>query len=319
MIRTSHVGSFPFTYKPGIICKIMGELRRIGLDAPPYPQVRDFVEIYLDPLVEAGLLEKKNGFYHADPDSLIGAEPPLPVLQEAEEATECREGFKWLRGPVTGVFTLASKIYWREGLGLENTLLAKKDVVRGFLARYVRRAAEKLVGLGYNIIFFDEPILGVMVGRRRILYGYGEEDIRGLYTNIMKGLPAEKGIHVCGRVSDKLFRLLTSIDELRYINLEFHDSRRNLQVIDPEALERGDKILAPGVASSKRPVVEPVEDIRGLLKEVYVRAGGRIDLVSADCGFGGLSGALPEEDLWGIVLGKLKNIVDAVKGLGENP
>lgn len=318
MIRTSHVGSFPFTYRQGVVCRIMNELRRIGLDAPPYPQVRDFVEIYLEPLVEAGLLEKRNGLYYANPDNLAGAEPPDPVLREAEEASRCRGGFKWLRGPVTGVFTLASKIYWGEGIGLENTLLAKKEVVKGFLARYVRRAAEKLVSLGYDIIFFDEPILGVMVGRRRILYGYSQGDIRELYTGIMKRLPVEKGIHVCGRVSDKLFRLLTSIEELRYINLEFHDSRRNLQVIDPEALEQGDKILAPGIASSRRPTVEPVEEIQELLKEVYMRARGRIDLVSADCGFGGLSGTLPEEDLWGIVFGKLSNIIDAVKGLEEN-
>ena len=318
MIRTSHVGSFPFTHRPGIVCRIMDELRRIGLDAPPYPQIRDFVEIYLEPLVETGLLEKRNGFYYADPDNLTGAEPPDPVLWEAEEAAGCRAGFKWLRGPVTGVFTLASKIYWGEGLGLENTLLAKKEVVKGFLARYVRRAAEKLVSLGYNIIFFDDPILGVMVGRRRILYGYSGEDIRELYTRIMEGLGVEKGIHVCGRVSNKLFRLLTSIEELRYINLEFHDSRRNLQVIDLEALEQGGKFLAPGIASSRRPTVEPVEEIRGLLEEVYMGAGGRVDLVSADCGFAGLRGALPEEDLWGIVLGKLKNIVDAVKGLEEN-
>ncbi len=318
MIRTSHVGSFPFSYSPGLVCRIMDELRRIGLDVPPYPQVRDFVEIYLEPLVEAGLLEKRNGFYHANPDNLVGAEPPHPVLREAEEASGCREGFKWLRGPVTGVFTLASKIYWGEGLGLENTLLAKKEVVKGFLARYVRRAAEKLVSLGYNIIFFDEPILGVMVGRRRILYGYSEEEIRGLYNDIMAGLPADKGIHVCGRVSDKLFQLLTRIEELRYINLEFHDSRRNLQVIDPEALEQGGKILAPGVVSSRRPTVESVGEIQELLKIVYMRARGRIDLVSADCGFGGLRGALPEEDLWGIVFGKLSNMIDVVKGLEEN-
>ena len=313
MIRTSHVGSFPFNYTPELPCRILRELREIGVDAPPYPQLRDFVEIYLEPLVEAGLIEKKAGFYYADPDKLIDAEPPEPSLAEAEEAAYCREDIKWLRGPVTGVFTLASKIYVREGLGLENTLLTNKEIVTGFLKEYVGRTAKKLVGLGYNIVFFDEPILGVMVGRRRILYGYKANEITSVYEEILGEINVEKGIHVCGSISPKLFEILAGINGLDIVNLEFYSSRKNLDRIDPGLLEKTGKKLAPGIASSKQPRIESVDELLGLLEAVAEKAGGRIDLVSADCGFGGLKGMMPDEDLHEIVLGKLRNIVEAVR------
>ena len=313
MIRTSHVGSFPFDYRSGLPCRILRELREIGIDAPPYPQLRDFVEIYLEPLVEEGLIERRAGFYYADPEKLADAEPPEPRLAEAEESAGCREDIEWLRGPVTGVFTLASKIYVREGLGLENTLLTNKEVVTGFLKQYVLRAAKKLVGLGYNIVFFDEPILGVMVGRRRILYGYTAHEITGVYEEILGEISVEKGIHVCGSISPKLFEILTGINGLDIVNLEFYGSRKNLDRIDQALLERSGKKLAPGIASSKQPRIESVDEILGLLEKISEKAGGRIDLVSADCGFGGLKGMMPDDDLHEIVMGKLRNIVEAVR------
>ena len=45
-MRTSHVGSFPLQN----LRKVMVDLYEIGLDVPPCPQMRDFVEIYIKPL-----------------------------------------------------------------------------------------------------------------------------------------------------------------------------------------------------------------------------------------------------------------------------
>lgn len=53
-------------------------------------------------------------------------------------------------------------------------------------------------------------------------------------------------------------------------------------------LEAGDKIVSPGIVSSKNPDVELIGDALKVLRKVYMQTDGRVDLVSADCGFAGL-------------------------------
>ena len=76
---------------------------------------------------------------------------------------------------------------------------------------YIRSFVDYMVGLGYNIVFIDEPVLGVLVGRKLIALGYTEDYIVGVMEKVLGGLSVERGVHVCGRVSDKLFQLLLSI------------------------------------------------------------------------------------------------------------
>jgi len=129
-------------------------------------------------------------------------------------------------------------------------------------------------------------------------------------------LKSERGVHVCGRISSNLFSILASIDEIQILNFEFHDTPENINVVDKTVLEKYDKVLAPGVASSKKPVVESTEEILSLLKRIYDKAGGRIDLISADCGFGGLrESAGSGVNAYSIGLAKLKNIVQAARAL----
>jgi len=322
LIRTSHVGSFPLEPGPGVVERVLVDLHEIGLDAPPYPQLRSFIEIYLEPLAKAGVVKASGGFYTADPRSLLEYKPGGVYVLEAVEAVRAvRErnlGFKWLRAPVTGPLTLASRIYLVEkpSGSLEDTALRDREVLMQALTHYVAGFAKYLESLGYNIVFVDEPVLGVLVGARRILLGYTVEDLREIYAELFKGLKSERGVHVCGRISSNLFSILASTDEIQILNFEFHDTPENINVVDKSLLEKHDKILAPGVASSKKPVVESTEEILNLLKRVYDRAGGRVDLVSADCGFGGLRDATSSGvDAYSIGLAKLKNIVEAVRTL----
>ena len=61
--RTSHVGSFPLDYAKDLVERILVELHEIGLSVPPYPQMRSFIDIYLEPLAKRGVLEKRGVFY----------------------------------------------------------------------------------------------------------------------------------------------------------------------------------------------------------------------------------------------------------------
>lgn len=321
-IRTSHVGSFPLDYSRENVSTIMRDLRSIGIDAPPYPQLRSFIDIYLQPLVDEDVVRTKDGFYFINIDRVDDIRKIKPKVLEAEDAVEALRKydleFKWLRAPVTGVFTLASRLYVEEdiGRGLYATLLSRKNLVRDILAPYIRSFVEYLLGLGYNIVFLDEPILGVIVGKRRIILGYTEDFIADTINYLLKNVNVERGIHVCGRISGKLFELLASIESLNILNFEFYDTRENLDIIEYGILEKYDKLLAPGIVSAKKPFVEEPDKIRKLLNEVYRLAGGRIDLVSGDCGFAGLKDTLDDPlETYRISIEKLKRIVSIVREL----
>ncbi|WFO76007.1 methionine synthase [Desulfurococcaceae archaeon MEX13E-LK6-19] len=320
LVRVSHVGSFPLDYSRENVCRVARDLYKIGVDAPPYPQMRSFIDIYLEPLVKTGILTKKaTGFFlNISVEELAEVKPPRPEIPEARDLVECTRGegivFKWYRAPVTGVFTLASRIYVGDSIGLENTLLPRLSIVMKFFIEYVKSFINYLTGLGYNIVFIDEPVLGVIVGRRRILYGLKDDDIIDTIDTVLSTWSGEAGIHVCGRVSSKLVEILAMSNKLKFLNFEFYDNPKNIESINKDVLEKYDKIIAPGVASAKKPVVENVDDILGVLKRVYEVSGKRIDLVSADCGFGGLKNALGDnEEEYKVSIKKLENIVAAVR------
>lgn len=326
MLRTSHVGSFPLDYSRENVLRIARDLYRIGIDAPPYPQMRSFIDIYLDPLVKIGVLTKKNtGFFiNTSVEELAEIKPPRPRIPEAEDLVEyVREKkvfFKWLRAPVTGVFTLASRIYVGDSIGIENSLLPKLHVVKDFFIEYARSFIKYLTSLGYNIVFIDEPVLGVIVGGKRILYGLTEDEVIDIIDEVLGVWSRETGIHVCGRISRKLFGILVKTNRLKFLNFEFHDNPKNIESIDKSLLEKHDKLIAPGIASAKKPVVEDTRELLSILTRVYEASRGRIDMVSADCGFAGLRNTLSsQEEEYRVSINKLKNIVMAVKLFEKKP
>jgi 5-methyltetrahydropteroyltriglutamate--homocysteine methyltransferase len=323
-IRTSHVGSFPLPYSLENISRIIDDLWRIRLSAPPYPQLRSFISIYLDPLVDEGVLERKGDFYFLNERERLKIlehyEPMIPDAKYSIEYIKNKNyGFKWLRGPVTGVFTLASRIYLEKDIskGLSATLLREKDLLK-YIETYVHRSLDLLSRLGYNILFVDEPVLGVIVGRRRILFNYEPENIIDKLNTVFENIPGEHGIHVCGRISPRLFKILAETDRLDILNFEFYDNPQNINSIDSETLLSSDKKLAPGIASSKKPRVESINELKDLLIKIGELVDWRIDLVSADCGFGGLASESGDPfEAYRIGLEKLRNIVFVVNEVSK--
>lgn len=320
MIRTSHVGSFPLSYTEDNIRRVLRDLHSIGLDVPTYPQLRSFIDIYLKPLEILGIVYSKRGIYFSNARNFDG-NPPEISIEDAEKAVKIirDEGlaFKWLRGPVTGAFTLSSRIYLSEDIskGLQSTVLANKDIVKHFFTSFVGSIANRLSSLGYNIIFFDEPSLTFIVGRR-ILYGWTEEEIIDVLSKVARSASAEVGIHICGQLNPRLIDIVSRVDRIKYLSFEFFASPSNIDLVDKSLLEKYDKIISPGIVAASKPNIESIEEAYTILLKVYEKSGGRIDLVSGDCGFGGLRGSLGDEEKeYRVSIEKLRTVIEAVKKL----
>ena len=319
-LLTSHVGSFPLDPFEDAEEAILKDLHSIGLDVPPYPQLRSFIDIYLEPLAKAGLITKKGDFYFANPKELLESRPPNIRIPEAEKAIDVvnrrKLRFKKLRAPITGPFTLASRVYFDDPeKGLRATMISKPDVVSSFFKEYVIKSVEVMANLGYGFIVIDEPILGIIVGKRRILYGHTADSIIQLFEEIYKHkADADGGIHVCGRISGKLFDVLVQVTRLNVLNFEFKDTPENIESINAELLEQYDKYLAPGIASAKKPIIEDYNDVLNLFTKIYNYVKGRVNYISADCGFGGLKGSVSDPwKAYRIGLKKLETIVKVVR------
>jgi len=319
-VLTSHVGSFPLDPFENAEEVILKDLHSIGLDVPPFPQLRSFIDIYLEPLAKAGLITKKGDFYFANPRELLESRPPSIRIPEAEKTIDVinrsKLKFKKLRAPITGPFTLASQIYFdNPEKGLRATMVSKPDVVSMFFKEYVIGSVKVMVNLGYGFIVIDEPILGVIIGKRRILYGHTVDSIIQLFEEIYKHkMSAEGGIHICGRISDKLFNILVQVTGLDVLNFEFKDTPENIESINAKLLEQYDKYLAPGIVSAKKPIIEDYSEVLSLFTKIHNYVKGRVNYVSADCGFSGLKGAVSDPwKAYRIGLKKLETIVKVVR------
>jgi 5-methyltetrahydropteroyltriglutamate--homocysteine methyltransferase len=316
---SSHVGSLPLEYSPESFERAFRDLAAAGLDVPPVPQLRDFVSMYLQPLADAGVVEASGTIFKARREDLEEAAKVRPKLPEFEMASKlARElGVKRMRVPVTGAFTLASRVYVGDpSRGMRSTALADRELVADALAGYVANAVRAAAELPGAVVVIDEPVLGTVVGGRVTLFGYRDEDILEAYARELKpaaGLP--RGTHVCGQVNERLASLLAESENLDFLNHEFHDTPTNLSIPWRRVLERGDKFLSPGVFSTKRAEVESVGEMLDLATRILEAVGPeRVNLFSGDCGLGGLRGV---PDAYRVALAKLRNLAEAVRALNE--
>ena len=316
---SSHVGSLPLSYSQENFEKCFRDLVNLGLDVVPLPQLRDFVSMYVEPLVEKGLVERSKGFYKASEEDLAEASHVTPVIPELELVYELssKYGVRWLRVPITGTFTLASKIYLGDpSRGIRASALSSKELVVESLSKYVGNIVRAAIEAGGRVIVIDEPILSSLVGRRVTLFGYSDDEIIEAYESELKrarGLL--RGTHVCGRVSEKLISMLCEVDRLEFLSHEFHDTPSNIELPWRRLLEEGDKFLSPGVFSSRSAEVESIGEIASLARKVLKVVGlERVNVFAGDCGLGGLRGV---ERAYEVSMSKLGNLVRAVELLNK--
>jgi len=70
-VYITHVGSFPLEYGKGVVERVAGDLAEAGVDWPGFPQLRDFVETYLEPLINAGLVVRRKRFFTLSDRELV--------------------------------------------------------------------------------------------------------------------------------------------------------------------------------------------------------------------------------------------------------
>ncbi|MEM0192464.1 MAG: methionine synthase [Candidatus Korarchaeum sp.] len=305
-MRTSHVGSYPLEHSLANMVRAYSDTLSLGLSIPPIPQLRSFTDIYLEPLVRDGTLRRVSEGRYAP----LNLDNPSFDPGEVEKFLELSGADpRNLRFAVAGPLTLASRV--GESEGFHKSMLAKKEVVLSFFTPYVKGIVEWASYKGIGYLFIDEPILGLIVGRR-ILFNYSERDLISIYEEILSEFKYDTGLHVCGKISPLLSEILVRIP-VKYLSHEFHDTRENLGVFERGELEEFGKIISPGVVSARDIEVEPPDEVSSLLKALIERFGGdRVDLVSADCGFRGLLGY---ENAYETSLMKLKVIVDVASSL----
>jgi len=315
---TSCVGSFPVEFCRESVEKIAEDMYSIGLTYPSYPQLRDFISIFLDPLSSKGLMYKEGLDYVFSADSveeLENTEIPVPfeALWFVDHVRRCGLNFTGLRAPVTGVFTLASRIYpagrphsIRESLMNDLTFLES-------LASAISSLIRRLEDLGYSLVVIDEPILSVVYGSGVSLIKHRTEDVLRIFGRL-EPCKSTFGIHVCGRISPALSRLLLK-SNFTLLDHEFKDSPENFRSLKPDELKESGKLLSVGCASSRNAKVESVEEVQSILSKALNIYGDRVYMAKPDCGFRGLSGILPEDKAYEVSIMKLKTIVEAVKRL----
>ncbi len=307
---TTYVGSFPLPHSAENLCRVAKDVLRLGIDYPNYPQLRSFIDMFLTPLLGEGI-EYVDGRYVLT-SRHIGVGRVDPAIGEPMEVMlRCldRSAVRGIRACVTGPFTLASHIYLSpSNVDLRNSALVLPDVVRG-LARYTRDVARLFIDLGADYINIDEPVLGVIVGRR-VLFGYDHNQIVDVLNGVLSGVNAMRGIHVRGRLKPYVFGLLSRLD-VEILDHEFADNPENVQYV---ARVEG-KRFAVGVVSSRRARVESPREAADTALRVAERAGmDAVFAVKPDCGFAALRAERgdPEEAYW-VALEKLRVVREAAE------
>lgn len=318
-ILTTLVGSFPLEPVKENFRKAFHDQVEIGIDYPVLPQLRDFVEMYLEPLVEQGVLTRnERGFTLSG--SFDDAEPVVPweyplVVDVAKEM-----GVPY-RLALTGPFTVASNIALigkRPG-DMFGSVLSDKEKFEELL-QFMQRLAHTLSReVKPSMVCVDEPILSVIVGAKRILFGYTVGYIRESLDSVLAGFSGSElvGVHVCARLPTLLKDILLNLRYANFLDHEHHDVSENIDFYTREDLIASRKVLGFGVVSSKRPLVESFDEAFSLAKRARERYGDRLWFVKPDCGFRGLYGVRGGKEYEEIVLPKLRILVSVAEKLRE--
>ncbi|WP_202319546.1 methionine synthase [Archaeoglobus neptunius] len=270
------------------------------LDLPTYPQFRDMIEMFLDPI-------KK---FQEEPYLIDRKKALIPELEYVEKMRVER-----VRVCITGPFEL----YYKEfgGVIYEDVLLNIAESIRRFVENATRYENVKCISI-------DEPSLGIAPDL--------QPDIDLLNKALDYSVRADVQIHL----HDPLYydRLLeTGID---VIGIECGKKMENMDFIDAEIVEAADKKLRIGVARSDIDgiiaefnslhnvnawgneelislaidEIEPVERIEGRIRAALEKFGDLVEYVGPDCGLF----SFPSQKLALQLLENLRKAVDSVEG-----
>lgn len=308
------IGSFPFTDVDEAIDLIFSTCREI----PFWPQLprRSSVEnmfttflenvpsVRVDPekntfLIDTDSIEGIETFYEDyasdNIDSLKITDAVAPGLYRfLERLKEIEDGIKYIKCQLTGPISMGLGLKDKEGKSiLYNS--AFYDIIKKALhmkARWMINTIKKIYPGKEVIIFFDEPY---MVSFGSAYVSISREEAISILDEVTEGLPARRGVHVCGN-TDWSVLFNSTVDIINYDAYGYLDTIFYFKEELARFLARGGWI-APGVVPSTEQIrtATPEEirklclDVRHKLTEVSNKTDGDNLLFTTSCGVGSLT------------------------------
>ncbi len=301
-----------------------------GVDYPCYPQLMAMAEQFLDPLAErVEGFQRVGKVYELSEDAKI---PSAPLALECgkimveffDQNPELRGKIKGMKACLTGPITLANEIVIAESkAGGKNPLIYQEpravmsEEILMELAALVNSIALEYEKMGFNLISIDEPVLGLLVGRRALFHK--TEVYQRVINRALQDLSCYTSVHVCGRISPAVAQLLAS-SKAKILDHEF-TSGQNEKTFTKELLEDNNKTLAVGVIETNvkykkdaaiEDYIESVDELRSRIQKYNEKFGAENLIFKPDCGFGPLYDTFKEDGLV-IAKQKLKNLTTALK------
>lgn len=333
MVFTTVVGSWPLSNTNENMVKIFNDLINIGIDYPCYPQLVSMISQFLSPFSKSIVqLEEVDNKFFLYEDFKI---PEVPLAMQygefistfLKERPHLKEKIKGTKACLTGPFTLTFDIILKQNLARNLKPIIFKEPRAVMVDWLVDKFAEmmKQIGAAYNdlgidIISMDEPILGILVGRKPLFHS--EDFFIKTINKAVSGIKNISSIHVCGVISPKLRDILLNTN-VNVLDLEFSANEDNFRVFEKKHLLESDKLLAMGTIKSNfapegnKQIDDYIEDVNFLKKFIQRgidRYGTENLIIKPDCGFLPLK-AFGEKEGYEIAIRKVKNMVIALKEL----
>jgi methionine synthase II (cobalamin-independent) len=332
---TTLVGSWPLENTLNNMIYVFNDLIQIGIDYPCYPQLLSMTYQFLSPLshIIPQLEEIDEKFYLYEefktPKEPIALEYGKFIINYFNEHPELKKLIRGTKACLTGPFTLAFETILKNSIskGLKPIIFEEPravmvDWIVDKFAEIIKQIATAYSDMGIDIISCDEPILGLLVGRK-ILF-HSEDFIIKTINKAISGIEGLPSIHVCGRISPNLRDILLKTN-VKILDHEFRTNNENFKVFEKKHFQDTDKFLGLGTVEAKFAPIENknhdeyIEKIDFLKK--YIKKGielyGKENLViKPDCGFYPLK-VFGEKEGYKIAINKVKNMVLALKELKE--
>jgi methionine synthase II (cobalamin-independent) len=254
-------------------------------------------KVYVDTSATEGIEVFYEDFTNGRLDSFAISEERAPGFYRLlERLREIEDTTRYIKTQLTGPFTM--------GMGLKDELgrpiiynAAYFDIIKKALhgkAEWMIRTIKARASAKEVILFFDEP---AMVSFGSAFVSVSKEDVISMFDEVVLGLDARVGIHVCGN-TDWSALLATKTDIINYDAFNFMDTLFYFKSDLSAFLERGG-MIAPGIVPSSAEDLDRAnladlarqwQTIQQLFSEV---AGGEKEnwLATTSCGLGSLTEA----------------------------
>jgi len=329
---TTVVGSWPLIHSNDNMVRIFNDLIQIGVDFPCYPQLTSMISQFLSPLTKeiSSFEEINNKFYLSNdfkiPKNPIALEYGRFIKSFFDKRPELLKQVKGTKACLTGPLTLASEIILKDEVakGLKARIFTEPravmvDWIVEKIAEIMRQVGKEYNKMGIDIISMDEPLLGVLIGRKVLFHS--EDFILEILNKSISEIKSLSSIHVCGRISPKCRDILLQTD-VNILDHEFRTNEENFDIFQKEHLTNYDKILALGTVKSKfLPVegfeindyVEGTDSLEIYLRKAINQYGKENLIIKPDCGFLPLRDMFGEEIGYEIARKKITNMIQALR------